>query len=70
MDGNEEKLLHSAAPQESRDCLTAPSARQSAESEPDRVNDTLEEKARQLHRSRINPAGDNRSDGRWHPGDR
>ena len=51
MDDNEEKSLHSAAPQESRDCLTAPAARQSAESEPDRVNHTLEEKARQLHRS-------------------
>jgi PAS domain S-box-containing protein len=51
MDDNEEKSLHSVAPQDSRDYLTAPPARQSARREPDRVNDTLEEKARQLHRS-------------------
>jgi PAS domain S-box-containing protein len=51
MNDNEEKLLHSAAPQESRDYLTALPARQSAEDEPDRVSDTLEEKARQLHHS-------------------
>jgi PAS domain S-box-containing protein len=51
MNDNEEKLLHSVAPQDSRDYVTVSLARQSGGHEPNQINDTLEEKARQLHRS-------------------